>query len=131
MQEEEQEEIFPAGDDKIPQEAKDFMDRHKRARTEINALIDEVGRESFKYSQDILFWADFQMGIKMFEPWMKQAEERKAQGLAKPSNLSEVGQILNESKASSNFKSTNDIFASIFHFILLTDRHFLRNVNAD
>lgn len=51
------------------------------------------------FLQDVKFWAEFQTGIKEFEPWIKNAEDRKAKGLVKPTSLAEACQILAECKS--------------------------------
>lgn len=99
-QEQERESIFPQGDEKVPSDAKKFMARLEKARQNIDALYDEVKTECSKFSQDVKFWAEFQTGIKEFEPWMKAAEIRKNHGLVKPTSLVEACQILGDSKVS-------------------------------
>ena len=69
-----------------------------KCRGTIDALMEEVKSECSKFSQDVKFWAEFQTGVKEFEPWVKRAEERKDKGLAKPNTLVEACEILKESK---------------------------------
>ena len=61
-------------------------------------MTEEVKTECSKFSQDVKFWAEFQTGIKEFEPWIKNAEDRKNKGLIKPTSLAEASQILAESQ---------------------------------
>merc|ERR1712037_769831 len=49
-------------------------------------------------SEDVKFWAEFQTGVKVFEPWLKNAEARKQEGLKKPVSLVEACEILGDSK---------------------------------
>merc|ERR1711992_164736 len=51
--------------------------------------------ECDKYSNDVKFWAEYRTGIKEFNPWLASAEKSAADGLSKPSDLSEV-QALND-----------------------------------
>jgi len=97
-QEAERGEIFPGGDEKVPADAKRFLDRLTKSRGTIDALKEEIMSECSKFSQDIKFWAEFQTGIKEFEPWLATSEERKDSGLAKPETLAEACSILGESK---------------------------------
>ena len=97
-QEEEREQIFPKGDEKVSSDAQRFLDRLTKARSTIDALKEEIKSECCKFSQDIKFWAEFQTGIKEFDPWLTTAESRKAMGLAKPESLQEAQAILEDSK---------------------------------
>merc|ERR1712215_49169 len=42
--------------------------------------------------------AEFQTGVKVFEPWMRNSEARKSEGLKKPVSLVEACEILGDSK---------------------------------
>lgn len=64
----------------------------------MDSLTEEVKSECVKFSQDIKFWAEFQTGVKVFEPWVQKAEERKKEGIKKPDTLQAATQILNDSK---------------------------------
>merc|ERR1719208_700202 len=64
----------------------------------LNALESEASDECAKFSEDVKFWAEFQTGVKVFEPWMKRSEERKIEGLRKPVSLVEACEILGDSK---------------------------------
>ena len=44
------------------------------------------------------YWAEFQTGIKAFDPWLKKAEGRKTAGLKTPSSLVEACEILGDAK---------------------------------
>ena len=98
MQEAEKEDIFPINEDKMPGEAKRFVNRLDKARMTVDALTEEVKAECQKFSQDVKFWAEFQTGVKEFEPWVRKAEVRKKEGLKKPMTLVEACQVLGESK---------------------------------
>ena len=97
-QEAEKEAIFPKADEKVPSDAKKFIARLEKVRKTINSLEDEVKAECAKFSEDVKFWAEFQTGIKEFEPWIKNAEIRKKKGLVKPTTLVEACQVLGDSK---------------------------------
>ena len=94
----EKEEIFPKAGEKVSSDAKKFIERLKKVRATLNALDDEVSTECAKFSEDVKFWAEFQTGIKVFEPWMKNAEIRKTSGLQKPTSLVTACEILGDSK---------------------------------
>merc|ERR1719295_2378883 len=94
----EKEEIFPKQGEKVSSDAKKFIERLKKVRTTLDALDGEVSGECAKFSEDVKFWAEFQTGIKVFEPWMKNAEIRKVSGLQKPVSLVEACEILGDSK---------------------------------
>merc|ERR1719312_1726554 len=94
----EKEDIFPKQGEKVSSDAKKFIERLKKVRTILDALDDEVSGECAKFSEDVKFWAEFQTGIKVFEPWMKNAEVRKVSGLQKPVSLVEACEILGDSK---------------------------------
>ena len=64
----------------------------------MDALIDEASSECAKFSEDVKHWAEFQTGIKIFDPWMKKSEERKLEGLRKPSSLVSACEILGDCK---------------------------------
>merc|ERR1712141_493638 len=94
----EKEEIFPKQGEKVSSDAKKFIERLKKVRATLDALDAEVSGECAKFSEDVKYWAEFQTGIKVFEPWMKNAEMRKTSGLQKPTSLVEACQILGDSK---------------------------------
>merc|ERR1712121_29082 len=94
----EKEEIFPKQGEKVSSDAKKFIERLKKVRSTLNALDEEVSQECAKFSEDVKYWAEFQTGIKVFEPWMKRAEVRKEDGLDKPKTLVEACEILGDSK---------------------------------
>ena len=80
----------------------------------MDALAEEASIECAKFSEDVKFWAEFQTGVKVtdsrgdlqlnffmnqvFEPWLKNAEARKQEGLKKPVSLVEACEILGDSK---------------------------------
>jgi len=96
--EQEKEDIFPKAGEKVSSDAKKFIERLKSVRSTLNALEKEASEECAKFSEDVKFWAEFQTGIKVFEPWMKRSEERKIEGLRKPISLVEACEILGDSK---------------------------------
>ena len=97
-QEVEREDIFPKGDEKVPSDAKKFNARLETVRKTMDAMEDEVKNECSKFSEDVKFWAEFQTGIKEFEPWIKKAEIRKTKGLQKPCTLVDACTTLGDCK---------------------------------
>merc|ERR1712150_175680 len=63
-----------------------------------DAMEEEVKNECSKFSEDVKFWAEFQTGIKEFEPWIKKAEIRKNMGLQKPCTLVDACTTLGDCK---------------------------------
>lgn len=99
-QEAEKSEIFPKPGEKVSSDAKKFIERLKTVRNELNKLDDEVKAECSKFSEDVKYWAEFQTGIKAFDPWLKKAEARKKAGLRTPTSLVEACEILGDAKVS-------------------------------
>lgn len=97
-QETEKNEIFPKQGEKVSSDAKKFMERLKTVRTELNKLDEEIKSECAKFSEDVKYFAEFQTGIKAFDPWMKKAEQRITDGLMQPKSLVEACEILGSSK---------------------------------
>merc|ERR1711902_198714 len=79
-QETEKAEIFPKQGEKVSSDAKKFIERLKKVR------------------EDVKYFAEFQTGIKAFDPWMKKAEQRIIDGLKQPKSLVEACEILGDSK---------------------------------
>merc|ERR1711970_426380 len=94
----EKEDIFPKAGEKVSSDAKKFIERLKKVRSTLDALVEEASIECAKFSEDVKFWAEFQTGVKVFEPWLKNAEARKQGGLKKPVSLVEACEILGDSK---------------------------------
>lgn len=97
-EETEKNEIFPKQGEKVSSDAKKFMERLKNVRTELNKLDEEIKSECAKFSEDVKYFAEFQTGIKAFDPWMKKAEQRIIDGLMQPKSLVEACEILGSSK---------------------------------
>merc|ERR1712117_618293 len=97
-QEAEKEEIFPKAGEKVSSDAKKFIERLKIVRQELNKLDEEIKSECAKFSEDVKYFAEFQTGIKAFDPWMKKAEQRISDGLMQPKSLVEACEILGTSK---------------------------------
>merc|ERR1711881_515158 len=91
-------EIFPKGGEKVSSDAKKFIKRLETVRSELNKLDAEIKSECAKFSEDVKYFAEFQTGIKAFEPWMKKAEQRIIDGLNQPKSLVESCEILGDSK---------------------------------
>merc|ERR1712112_168516 len=97
-QEAEKDEIFPKQGEKVSSDAKKFLERIKNVRTELNKLDEEIKTECAKFSEDVKYFAEFQTGIKAFDPWMKKAEQRIIDGLKQPKSLVEACEVLGDSK---------------------------------
>merc|ERR1719232_1734718 len=97
-QEAEKAEIFPKPGEKISSDAKKFAERLNTVRSELNNLDGEIKSECAKFSEDVKYFAQFQTGIKAFEPWMKKAEQRIIDGLAQPKSLIDACEILGNTK---------------------------------
>ena len=97
-QETEKAEIFPKQGEKVSSDAKKFIERLKKVRDELNKLDAEIKAECAKFSEDVKYFAEFQTGIKAFDPWMKRAEQRIIDGLKQPKSLVEACEILGDSK---------------------------------
>merc|ERR1711902_398685 len=87
-------ELLPQGD-KVPADAQVFKDELARITKYVVDLQAKTKVECDKYSNDVKFWAEYRTGIKEFSPWLAGAEKSAADGLSKPSDLSEV-QALND-----------------------------------
>jgi len=82
-------ELLPQGD-KVPADAQAFKDELKRITDYVKKLQGDTKIECDKYSNDVKYWAEYRTGIKEFNPWLAGAEKAATEGLAKPSDLSEV-----------------------------------------
>merc|ERR1711863_72416 len=82
-------ELLPQGD-KVPADAQAFKDELKRITDYVKKLQADTKVECDKYSNDVKYWAEYRTGIKEFKPWLEGAEKNAAEGLSKPSDLSEV-----------------------------------------
>merc|ERR1712218_161525 len=86
--------LLPQGE-KVPADAQGFKDELARITKYVEDLQAKTKIECDKYSNDVKFWAEYRTGIKEFNPWLASAEKSAADGLSKPSDLSEV-QALND-----------------------------------
>jgi len=127
-QETEKEEIFPKAGEKVSHDAKKFMERLKNVRQELNKLDDEVKAECAKFSEDVKYWAEFQTGIKAFDPWLKGAEKRKLEGLATPTSLIEACEILGDSK---NFQEECEKKLEILEEATVSSQKMASHTDAD
>merc|ERR1719266_1698833 len=93
-QEAEKIEIFPKQGEKISKDAKKFVERLSGVRSELNILDGDIKAECAKFSEDVKYFAEFQTGIKAFEPWMKKVEQKITEGLVQPRSLIESCEVL-------------------------------------
>jgi len=89
-----EQDLLPQGE-KVPADAQVFKDELNRIIKYVEELQANTKIECDKYSNDVKFWAEYRTGIKEFNPWLASAEKSAADGLSKPSDLSEV-QALND-----------------------------------
>merc|ERR1712241_954521 len=82
-------ELLPQGD-KVPADAQAFKDALKRITDYVKKLQADTKIECDKYSNDVKYWAEYRTGIKEFKPWLEGAEKNAAEGLSKPTDLTEV-----------------------------------------
>merc|ERR1712223_53528 len=82
-------ELLPQGD-KVPADAQAFKDELKRITDYVKKLQADTKIECDKYSTDVKYWAEYRTGIKEFKPWLEGAEKNAAEGLSKPTDLTEV-----------------------------------------
>ena len=92
------EDIFPKADERVPSDAKKFLNQLEKIHNAIYAMDEEVKSECSKCSEDIKFWAEFHTGVKEFGPWVESGELRKSKGLIRPTTLLEACEILGDSK---------------------------------
>ena len=97
-QEAEKAEIFPKPGEKMSKDAKKFSDRLGTVRGELNTLDADIKAECARFSEDVKYFAEFQTGVKAFEPWMKKAEVRINDGLVQPRSLIESCETLGTCK---------------------------------
>lgn len=98
-------EIFPKAGEKVSSDCKKFVKRIEGVRAALNKLEDEVKAECAKFSEDVKYFAEYQTCIKAFDPWLKNAEKRKVDGLKTPTTLVEACEILGSTK---NFQDECD-----------------------
>lgn len=96
--EEKKVEIFPPKGEKISKDAREFVERLKLVRADLNKLDEEVQAECSKFSGDVKFFAEYQTGIKWFYPWLCSAESKVSAGLPIPDNLLAACNSLGDSK---------------------------------
>jgi len=86
--------LLPQGD-KVDKDAQAFKNELNRITEYVTKLAADTKVECDKYSNDVKFWAEYRTGIKEYSPWLAGAEKAAAEGLSKPSDLTEV-KALNE-----------------------------------
>merc|ERR1712088_570269 len=86
--------LLPQGDG-VDKDAQAFKNELNRITDYVTKLAADTKIECDKYSNDVKYWAEYRTGIKEYSPWLAGAEKAAAEGLSKPSDLSEV-KALNE-----------------------------------
>ncbi|XP_023337940.1 uncharacterized protein LOC111708713 [Eurytemora carolleeae] len=92
-------EIFPAKGEKMPKDAKDFVERLKTVRAGLTKLDEDVQAECCKFSGDVKFFAEYQTSIRHFYPWLSSAELKVSKGLSSPTSLLAACNQLGECKS--------------------------------
>jgi len=84
-----EEELLPQGDS-VPKDAQDYKDELGRIKKYVDDLYSRTGATCIKFSEDVTFWAQYKTGIKIFSPWLSEAEQSATGGLSKPQTLDEA-----------------------------------------
>ena len=98
IQERVREEIFPAQGEKVPSDAKKFLVRLKKIRKSVDDLEVAAQDDCVKSSLDVKHWSQLQLGLMLFDPWIREAERQKQAGLPTPATLVEACGVLGSSK---------------------------------
>jgi len=85
--EEKKEELFPGPGEKVPKDAKEFLERLKALREDITVMEGEVNKDFSQYSTDVRFYAEYQTGLLEFYPTLLLVEETIGKGIAIPQSL--------------------------------------------
>jgi len=121
-------EIFPKQGEKISSDARKFIERLKTVRSELNKLDEDVKAECAKFSEDVKYWAEFQTGIKAFDPWLKKAEGRKEVGLKTPASLVEACELLGDAK---NFQEECEAKLQVLEEATVSAQKMTSHADAD
>merc|ERR1711999_26811 len=90
--------LLPQGD-KVDKDAQAFKNELNRITDYVTKLAADTKIECDKYSNDVKYWAEYRTGIKEFSPWLAGAEKAAAEGLSKPTDLTEVKALDDKVKA--------------------------------
>jgi len=94
--EQKKEELFPAPGEKVPKDAKEFLERLKALRDEVTALEGEVSKDFAQFSTDVRFYAEYQTGLQEFYPTLILVEETIMKGISIPQSLEAAQKLKNE-----------------------------------
>jgi len=83
---------------KVSSDAKKLTKELETVRAELSKLDVEIKSKCAKSNEDIKHLAEFQTGIKTFEPWVKEAKQKNIGGLNQPKSFVESCKILRNSK---------------------------------
>merc|ERR1712156_634998 len=81
--------LLPQGGN-VDKDAQAFKNELNRITDYVKKLQADTKIECDKYSNDVKYWAEYRTGIKEFKPWLEGAEKNAAEGLSKPTDLTEV-----------------------------------------
>jgi len=90
--------LFPQGDT-VPQDAQDYKTELKRIEDYVIDLHKRVMATCDSFSEDVKFWAEYKIGIRVFTPWLAAAEKTSSEGLSKPKTLDEANAMFAVVKA--------------------------------
>merc|ERR1712141_518877 len=84
--------LLPQGDS-VPKDAQDYKDELGRIKKYVDDLYSRCSITCMKFSEDVTFWAQYKTGIKIFAPWLGEAEQSATGGLSKPQTLDEANAL--------------------------------------
>merc|ERR1712130_379646 len=97
--------LLPQGD-KVDKDAQAFKNELNRITDYVTKLAADTKIECDKYSNDVKFWAEYRTGIKEYSPWLAGAEKAAAEGLSKPSDLTDA-KVLDAAKGAAQKMTTH------------------------
>ena len=96
--EEKKVDMFPKEGQKVSSHAKEFLERLKKLRDDLNALDADINKEFDKYSGDVRYFAEYQTALQEFYPSLVDAEEKVSTGLGTPDSLVTAENTLEDAK---------------------------------
>lgn len=126
--EDKRDDMFPKEGTKMPKDAKDFLERLKKLREDLNKMQMDLDAEFQKFSGDVRFFAEYQTGLQEFYPRLVEAEEKIAVGLDQPGTLAEAQQLLADIKA---FQSSLEDLTKVLESTRDTAKKMSHHQHAD
>jgi len=90
--------MFPKEGTKMSKDAKEFLERLKKLRDSLTALVNDINNEFERYSGDVRYFAEYQTGLQDFYPSLVEAEEKIYEGLPTPTTKIEAENTLMDTK---------------------------------